>query len=186
MAQRYGRKRKRAHLDRIAKLEFELQFQASHAEVSAKIAQERGRQLSHLKSRVADWDHDVRHMLGEHSVLRLEVGEIFVDDLNQPRRVPSGPGPLRIVDLSPHAPIGEIVMRIEPMVHMLCSLSEPDAMTLRRYLRVKFTTHDQYQYAFSESLWRDFHLGRVDQRLLIEEIGRGMLALERKREVRVA
>lgn len=69
MSQRYGRKRKRAHLARITALEEENQRENA-------LLRDKSRRLADLESEVVEWDAEIKRQFGEYSAIRRRTPQI--------------------------------------------------------------------------------------------------------------
>lgn len=72
MSKRYGRNQKRRHRERIAALEVSEQRLGDRAARSE-------RALSTLRSEVADWDEEIRRLLGSYSAFQKDVPTFATD-----------------------------------------------------------------------------------------------------------
>lgn len=165
MASRYGRKKRRQHLEALAALQSDLRFiadiQAAERQMLRKAMDERDTLVSFQRR----WNEHLRHMLGEHTALASEPLEMDPGmPLRRVRRVridapvsaPGETGP-ETVSIEPVS----LVEAAENLIQIVGGLSDADRMTLKRYVHMTLVHGDQpyvaggkrfdWNYAISEA-----------------------------------
>lgn len=189
MAQRYGRKRRRAHRAQIEQLSNIVAFQTMTAKRDRQElvwAEAKYQRLVHM---MADWDNDVRGMFGPYSALLFKLGE-FNTGFQDPTEVHRLPVPNRLMPqfhLSEMMP-ETIEMRVAYLRHCLFTVYEDQKAfgELATYMRLRISGHKDSVYAFSDAYWRRFEgpygPPRREVYRLAEEIAKVMLAHIKKPE----
>lgn len=191
MAKRYGRRRRRAHRERIAQLEALNVGLGKELLVWQKDTRRAEGQLERFRKLMADWDEDVRRMFGPFSALLFETANLPVryDDPTEIMRLPV-PQRLSPVMSMEAAPEEMAVARVAYLLHCAFkAYDEPDAYNrLVTYMRLTVTNHKASSYAFSEAYWRQFSrpglIANRDITRIAEKIAEVMLARITRPEVK--
>ena len=184
MAQRYGRKRRRAHLAEIERQSQQIEkLTAVGSEYRADAMRNEAR-YERLLAEMQDWDYDVRSLLGPYSALAFRLADLpYRGHSSDVRRLPV-PAPLRAPQTEDIGalPPDTIVERIAYLRHMLFNVvDENHLQELRTYLRLRITSTQlppaEAVYAFSEAYWAHFRgpLSRRDIAYLAADVAKMLL-----------
>lgn len=160
MASRYGRKKKRAHLARIAELQRESTIAVAHKNRALGEAQEAREQLRDMASEMDRWDADIAELLGDSSAL-----------LFTPRRfIESTEGWLREATILPtigdsYTEGPEVIpshlafARRVDIYRFVSELSDEQRLDLKRYIRLRVAggqnpVQSDWNYAVSAELFK--------------------------------
>lgn len=162
MAQRYGRKRRRQHRERIAALERE----------ATEIAAQRNRaqaEAARLDYEMREWDEEIRRLLGPQSAFRCEVAEIC------------SPHPIRempIMDRLRPFDMGDSVLMETPpreRIRRFVLTIERDDMRLKRLIRFMETDgRGGVAYSISEEAAR-LGWGRREIQYIAQSVAENMV-----------
>lgn len=192
MGSRYGRKKRRAHLDMIAGQDRAIiNTQKRLEEARSNAAQERGK-VDFLVNRIGHWDDEIRGLLGPYTSFAINDATYRVDHPDQIRQLPIVP-PMPM-QFSVDTMVGQESMTyyIETMLGFFVELEEKDLMRLRRLLTVRVRVgsnqlQDSAYYAFSEQAWHDLKRAGPDawQRMVMRLAGDmiKLLAEPKRRQV---
>lgn len=137
MGSRYGRKRRRAHLAKIASLE-----QARMLDIQTAVRLTRELKVSQdalagLVERVKNWNDHLREMLGRTTALVPEPTEM----------VEQYPGQVVHIDFDdPQGVVDPVAYETAQLVRIVGGLSDADLMTLKRYVHMRFALADGSPY----------------------------------------
>lgn len=178
MAQRYGRRRKRAHLARIAEL-----TEAHQRETS--LCRHLGSEVRRLNSRMEEWDDEITRLLGEYSAFRRETP--VVETSHPLRELPIRP---RIADayrsLAMAGGFPEMETMVRERMYRFFVFCDQDDMRMRQIIRL--IEHDrrtgEFAYSISEAVLRT-GFGQREIEYLAMKIAREMSdAFNRRRDER--
>jgi hypothetical protein len=179
MAQRYGRKRRRAHQELIAAQQSKITSLLAINAVERRNTNNACDALQRFKNMMEDWDHDVRGILGPYSALIFDMPETHT--VGKPTEITRLPLPERrtVNFLDPFCPTHQIEMHVAYLKH--CTLRVFDDVAgfnqLRTYLRLRITGSGEQIYAFSEDYWQRFgRASRRDVHRLADDIAKVMMS----------
>jgi hypothetical protein len=163
MAQRYGRRRKRAHLAKIAEL-----TESHQREVSLSI--HLGSEVRRMRRELEDWDEEITRLLGEYSAFRRATP--IVETTEPMREVPIRP---RLRDALLRSVAAGEFLEMEQItrerMYRFIVLCEKDEMRMRRIIRL--VEHDglagEFAYSISESMFR-YGFGPREEEYLARKI----------------
>lgn len=142
MSRRYGRKQRRAALDRIAVLERDLSGVADSLIRTVKAADKREGELmdkvEFLLDRIRLWDSEIRSLLGPYTSFAINEPTFRVDSPDQIRQMAvMPPMPIGFLSIDSPAQMESIAYYIETMLGFMCGLDEDILTRLRRCLTVR-------------------------------------------------
>lgn len=166
MAKRYGRNQRRRHREVISQLTHELSEEADRA---VRLY----RDLCLLKEKVADWDTDVRMLLGTYSAFRFKTPKERTD--RSLRRIPIE---MDVRALSTMPSPEQIPLHAVAAVVDLCRLvvaSDEDHLRLRQVVRLfveRSNGSTELHFAYEVDKFRLMKLGRRDLAPIVEGVAR--------------
>lgn len=150
MASRFGRRQKRR-----MRAEIESTKTANTAlYADLRVSRNNYDRLSRI---VRDWDQEIRHLLSKHTALAIEDAA-FRLDANGVRQLPVFK-PLDVA-VGPYYDMPESLhYQVTRLVRLVTDMSEEDLMQMRRLIRVRLKSGDDYMdesaaYAISLDMWR--------------------------------
>lgn len=169
MSNRYGRRRKRAHLQQIMDLvgaigsvHRSLVDERAANELLRRRNEVLGESIAFMAQRFDFWDSEISALLGRYSSARITPATFRVskDEVLRKLHVDSGPISLGALGSADFSAASSVAYYVQDMLHFVVELSEQDLMSLRHYLTVRIQRADAppdayAAYAFSEAHWRD-------------------------------
>lgn len=153
MAQRYGRSRRRAHMEKIEQLEkatigLKSDLRSSANDIMASYAK-----LTRYEQMMASWDRDVRAMLGPYSAFLFKRANIAVDRFEDIKQVAIR-AQLNTLESMPDACLEHaMAMRVASLIHCIYSINDDRKLSgeLQTQIRLRMSDgHGCYAVAFSE------------------------------------
>jgi hypothetical protein len=171
MGSRYGRNKRRAHREQIAKLEGQQLHltEALVAGVRERLAVQA--KLDALKADVEKWEGDIAYFLGRYSALNRGTEDLLVRHIDATLRLPEPPSRSASRFPEDHECLQAITFHPIDLVHMLMQVSDEDLMNLRRYVRLKLVNASDpkdWRIAISAEM---VHAAIADRRALDELMG---------------
>lgn len=171
MAQRYGRKRKRAHLELMARQQHKI-------DGFSIIAVKDKNRVNYLERLIAEWDHEISNLLGEYSAFLSSTPTMNVKHVEDVRRMalrvplPKLRGP-EAFDMIDH------VKQHSTYIHrFIMEINRNDPVYLRELIRLKISdTQATVQYAMSSEMIRARLFGDREMEWLANEIATQFIGL---------
>lgn len=167
MAQRYGRKQKRAAREKIAELERHVQRQRDEAKAARSAEDVAEQTLERYVTQVKAWDQDLRTELGHRSAFRFDTALHKEMAAYKLRQMPVRPRLSSFAFEEAAVAMASAEATFVQVYRFLIDVSDADRMELSRYIRLRITCGDEpvwspgeggkpynWAYAISEDMLR--------------------------------